>query len=140
MKRPLDPESAPPALEAPAGIAVETPAVRVLRERQISWRLRPSEEVSGKLRVVLPDQTLEKTIASVRGPWYLSDRRVSSLLDLFWHPGEKRLPEGAVDWIEVRYPAAAVRCLGLEFHWLAWFLSISMITASLFRRRFRVTL
>lgn len=35
-------------LEAPAEIAVETPPVRILRDRQISWRVRPIGESSGE--------------------------------------------------------------------------------------------
>lgn len=37
-------------LEAPAEIAVETPPVRILRDRQISWRVRPMRESSGGLK------------------------------------------------------------------------------------------
>jgi hypothetical protein len=37
-------------LEAPAGIAVETPGVRIARDRQISWRVRPLRENSGDLK------------------------------------------------------------------------------------------
>jgi hypothetical protein len=34
-------------LEAPEGIAVETPGVRILRDGQISWRVRPLRKTSG---------------------------------------------------------------------------------------------
>ena len=140
MKRPLNAETPAPALQAPAGIAVETPAVRVLSQRQISWRIRPLKEVSGKLTVALAERTLEKEIDAGRGPRDISVRRASSVLDLFRHPREKRLPDGDVDWIEVSYPSARVRWWGLDLHWLIWFVLISMISALLLKRRFRVAL
>ncbi len=37
-------------LEAPAGVAVETPGVRVPRSREVSWRIRPREAFSGSLK------------------------------------------------------------------------------------------
>jgi hypothetical protein len=40
----------PVELEAPLGMAVETPGVRSLHDRQISWRVRPLRETSGDLR------------------------------------------------------------------------------------------
>ncbi len=37
-------------LQAPVGMAVETPGVQSLHDRQISWRVRPLREISGDLR------------------------------------------------------------------------------------------
>ena len=125
-------------LEAPEGIAVETPGVRVPSEQQVSWRIRPVKEGSGALRVVTPEGAFEKQIAAGGGWRYVSDRRVSSAWDLVWHPAEKRLPGGRVEWIEVRYPPAEVAWLGLETHWLVWFLVFSMAAALVLKGRFKV--
>jgi hypothetical protein len=46
LDRPLVPADARLRLEAPAGIAVETPAVRSMVDRQISWRVRPIKSSS----------------------------------------------------------------------------------------------
>ena len=140
MKAPLDPGGPPPGLQAPPQVSVETPAVRVLAERQVSWRIRPSAPVSGLLRITLPDGgAVEKNIEAGSGLRYLSDRRVSGLLDFVLHPAESRLPAGKVDWIEVRYPSATIRWLGLDLHWLVWLLLFSSITALLLKNRFGVT-
>lgn len=40
----------PVQLEAPDGIVVETPGVRILRDRQISWLVRPTRPGSGDLK------------------------------------------------------------------------------------------
>jgi len=139
MAQPLDASAAAPRLEAPDGIAVETPAVRVMGEREVSWRIRPQRAVSGYLRVVLPNETVEKKIESGPGPRYLSDRRVSSAMDLLWHPVEKRIPDSRIQWVEVQYPPATVHWLGLDLHWLIWLLVFSMAAALLLKGRFRVS-
>jgi len=139
MKQPFDLQTPPPSLQAPDGIVVETPAVRVVSERQVSWRIRALRGTSGSLRVVLPEGTVEKKIETGPGIRYLSDRRVSSITDLLWHPAERRLPTGPVEWIEVRYPSKTMHWLGLDLHWLVWLLLISMASALVLKRRFRVS-
>ena len=127
-----------PILRAPDGIAVETPGVRVEGGRQVSWRIRANRAVAGTLRIVFPDQTVEKSIDAGSGPRYVSDRRVSSPADLIWHPAERLLPAGLVDWVEIRYPEARIQALGIELHWLVWLFVFSMIAALLLKRRFGV--
>jgi hypothetical protein len=134
------PSAAPaPVLRAPEGIAVETPGVRMDGGREISWRIRATRLVSGKLAIQFPDETVEKSVDAGPGPRYLSERRVSSISDLVWHPAEKPISSSRVDWVELRYPDAAVPALGLELSWIVWLLIISMITALVLKRRFRVT-
>ncbi len=140
MKASMNPHAPPPALEAPAGIAVETPAVRVVRERQLSWRVRPLREVSGSLRIVFPNATFEKQVEAGQGRRYVSTRRASSLAELFTHAWEKRLPAGDLEWIEVRYPSAGVSVWGIEFPWLVWFLLVSVATAWALKGRLSVSL
>jgi hypothetical protein len=90
-------------LEAPAGMVVETPAVRVLRDHEISWRVRPVQPATGQ-----PQFRLE-------------NRVVTANAILFRDP--------AIRSIEVRYPKTAI----LGFPWLAWFGMISSISAAVFQ-------
>jgi hypothetical protein len=133
-------DATPPGLQGPPGIRVETPAVRVPRENLILWRIRPQQEAAGALRFVLSDAILEKTVVSGAGLRYLSAERAGSLGGLFWSPREKLLPAGPVERIEVRYPSAEIRWGPLSFHWLVWFLVISMVAALLLKGRLGVTL
>jgi hypothetical protein len=135
----LDPNGPAPRVEAPAGIAVETPAVRVLRERQVSWRIRALRPVSGELRFALPEGTVVKRIEAGAGFRFVPGRRTRSAVAALWYPDEPRLTQ-YVDWIDVEYPAAEIEFLGLRWHWLGWFTLISMITALAFRKRVRVVL
>jgi len=131
-----------PVLRAPAGIAVETPGVRVDGGREISWRIRALRPVRGALQFVFPDRTVTKSVTVARPagpPGRVSERRVSSLAGMLVYPGESRLPAGRIDWIEVRYPEATLSALGLDFTWLVWLLAFSMLTALALKSRFRVS-
>jgi len=135
-----DPAGAIPMLDAPPGVAVESPAVRVLDEDQVSWRIRPQSAVSGLLRIRVDGATVEKRIEAGSGPRFVAGRRVSSLWDAVWHPGEPRIGAPRVEWVDIRYPGASVEWLGIRMHWLVWFIVISMLAALLLRKRFHVVL
>lgn len=124
MKHPI---GETPILSAPNEVIVETPALRVTAVRQVSWRIRPLRAVSGNLIVSLAGESLEKRIEAGQGRRYISERR-GCLAGLLWRPAEKPLHSSYVDWIEVRYPAATVPLLGVEFHWLVWFALISLVS------------
>jgi hypothetical protein len=132
--------SALPGLHVPDGIAVESPAIRIDGGRQISWRIRPLRPVTGELRIAFPSETAAKSIVAGTGLHYLSERRVSSLVDLLWYPAESRLAAGPIEWIDLRYPKATVHGFGLDLHWLIWLVLFSMMAALLLKRRFGVTL
>jgi len=124
-----------PSLTVPAGITVETPAVRVLNERQISWRIRPTEASSGVLRFGSAGKVLTKTISAGGGIRYISQTRFGSVGNFLLHPTEWPFSDAGPAWVEVRYPNAVI----LRLHWLVWFFVISMLSALVLRRRFRVS-
>ena len=128
-----------PVLRAPDGISVDSPGIRMDGGQQISWRIRALRPVTGDMQFVFPDATVEKSVQAGMGPQYVSERRVSSAIDLIWHPAESRIAAGPVDWIELRYPAATVHALGLDLHWLIWMLILSMASGLVLKRRFRVS-
>ena len=140
MRTPIDASTAAPVMTAPAGIVAVTPPVRVLGERQISWRIRPVAPVSGSLRFVVGGETFEKRIETGAASRFVPGLRPSALLESVWHPDEPRIQSSTVDWIDVRYPDTTVAILGIQLHWILWFTIISMVFALLFRKRFGVVL
>jgi hypothetical protein len=68
-------------LEAPEGVAVETPGVRIVRDRQISWRVRPLRESSGDWNFHVDNRV-------VTAKFFLRDPAIRS--------------------VEIRYPKASV--------------------------------
>jgi hypothetical protein len=138
LRSPIDFKAPAPKLEAPEAVIVETPAVRVLGEREISWRIRPRQDVSGILRVLLAGETIEKRIEAGDGFRFVPGRRTASSASAFWHPDEPLLRSSAVGWVDVRYPEREIEFLGLRFHWLIWFTLVSLFAALAFKNRFRV--
>lgn len=139
LRGPVDFNSVPPRLEAPSGIRVETPAVRVAAENQVVWRIRAESEVSGVLRASFADGgTVEKQIEAGLRQRPVVVRRVSNAGDLWLRPGERRMQGLPVAWAEIDYPDASVPLFGIRLHWLVAFLLFSMVAALLLRRRFGV--
>ena len=123
---PINEQTPPPRLEAPPLVSVETPALRVFRENQVCWRIRPQGATSGLLKLFVDGEVIEKNIVA-GGTWsFLSDRRSSRASDLFWHPGEAPLQKGRVAWVEIRYPTAYWGAGRFQMHWIWWFLLFSM--------------
>jgi hypothetical protein len=89
----------PVELEAPEGIAVETPGVRILRDREISWRVRPRRSRVGDFKL------------------HLENRVVTA---------NSFLRDPAVEDIEIRYPRAAI--LGFSWQvWFLGISSVSAL-------------
>jgi uncharacterized membrane protein (DUF106 family) len=128
-----------PELEAPAGIRIETPGVRVIEIGQMSWRIRAEKPVEGDLKFRWGGKEWTKSVASGDPFRYLSIRRVTGLWDAFWYAGEPRLPQDEVDWIQIQYPPAELPLAGIELHWLIWFFAISMLAAYALKGYFGVT-
>jgi len=139
MKKTMQPADAPPQLQPPANVAVETPGVRSPSDNQVTWRIRALQPGSGVMKIVLPDGTVEKKIVTGVGPGYISGRRVGSFAEMFLYPGETPFSSASLDWVEVSHPPAEVRWLGFQLHWLIWLLLLSMISALLLKSRMKVS-
>lgn len=126
-------------LSAPEGIAIESPGVRAIDQAQVSWRIRAEKPVDGMLRISSPDGTIQKSVRAGAGPRLISERRVSSALDLLEYSNEPRIRSSSVDWIEIQYPRSRIHAAGMDLPWWVWMLAVSMATALLLRRAFRVT-
>lgn len=118
-------------LKATPEVAVETPPVHVLREHQITWRIRPLQPATTELEIAHNGKLSGKRVSAGPGFHLLSERR-GSLLNLLLYPTEPPLSGDEIQWIEIRYPDATI----LHLHWLIWFFAISAITALALRRRF----
>ena len=130
-----------PSLTAPAGITVETPAVRALEPGQFSWRIRPARETSGNLKFNWEGHgSWEKSVVSGDRRKYLNHRRVNASLESLMHPGEDLLGVAGVEWVEILYPAATIELWGVDLHWLIWFFVISMVSAYLLKGYFKVVI
>jgi hypothetical protein len=121
------------------GVTVETPPLRFPEERRVCWRVRAMSGESGDVRLSMQGASVIKSVQAGAPAGYLSERRVSSLLEWLCYPGEARLRESALSSIEVEYPSAEVNVFGFGMHWLVWFCVVSLMAMLVLRRRLRVT-
>jgi hypothetical protein len=104
-------------LNAPRGISVETPALRVPRLDELSWRIRPARATEGVLRIHLGQSVLTKTVSSSPGLQWLSGRRPGSFFGFLRQPVEPYFSDNIASGISVEYPTATV----LNQSWIVWF-------------------
>jgi len=135
-----DPNSPAPHLAAPPQVLVNSFPVRVPEAREISWRIRPVNAVSGQLTFLVGGQRVGKRIEAGSRRRFVPGRSVNSALQSLWMPAERRIASNAVEWIEIRYPEAYLSVLGVQWNWLAWFFAVSMVAAILLKRRFGVAI
>ena len=140
MRAPFNSQEPVPQLEAFGQVAVETPPVRAVDERQVSWRIRPVFGGSGRLLFTVAGKPVRKTIESGNVQRFIPGRSVSSAIAVVWNPTEKRIPSPEVEWIEIRYPEARIDVFGLRLNWIVWFLFVSIVSALLLKKRFGVVL
>ncbi|HVT91493.1 MAG TPA: hypothetical protein VHD76_01515 [Bryobacteraceae bacterium] len=114
------------SLSAPAGVNVETPAVHIVRNGQISWRVRPVQAISGDFEIRSAGGVIQKSIVASPGLRWISERRAGSIGRFLLHPAEGHFSSPVVDWVEVAYPPATV----FGKHWLVWFVLGSLAGAS----------
>jgi len=105
-------------LIVPSWLAVESPAVHVAADGEVSWRVRVLRPGSGELTVRADGARVSRGIEARPGMHYLAERMKEG---------------GSVGWVEVRYPSA-------DFNWVIWFCAISTVAALAVRGRMRVTL
>ena len=122
----LEPDDGAATLQTPPGISVETPPVRSMTDRQISWRIRPLRPVRGSLRLGFRGATIDKTIAAGTRSIFLVRKRVRSVPHFLLRPEEAPLPAGEIAWVEVDYPKTDIVIAGIALPWIVWFVLISL--------------
>ncbi|MCY3971737.1 MAG: hypothetical protein OXG74_17550 [Acidobacteria bacterium] len=135
-------------LEAPPGVAVETPGVWVPSLHQVAWRVRALDPGRHELVVRTGGEEFTKSVLVVDpdggARWVRRSptRRRAAIVDQLLYPAEPSLPrDGPVDRIDIRYPPASISFFGLfDLHWLIAFLILSIGLAFALRNRFGVTL
>ena len=134
-------EPQPLELDAPSGVAVETPPVWIPSLNEAAWRIRAHQPGVYRLHFRLGDAELDKSVQVSSSVVRRSLVRPSGrLLSQVLYPVEPPLPDGPIESIAVGYPEAEVSLLGWETHWLVVFFILTMIAAFALRGRFRVAI
>jgi uncharacterized membrane protein (DUF106 family) len=128
-------------LEAPPGVAVESPPLRIEEDREIDWRLRAVAPGTHQLTLRLGADVFTKTV--VVGGRELGRipnlKPGGSFLDQVFNPGERPIPAGAaVASAEVNHPERRLNLLGLRIHWLVAYFILSLAFGFAFKGVFKV--
>jgi hypothetical protein len=137
-KNPLQTEI---SIEPPAGITVETPALRIEEGREIEWRLRARAEGFQTMMFRWENDSFGKQIAVAQNPLskISAVKPGLSFLDEVFNPGEKPLPKKlGIRSIEVAYPAQRMSLFGWRIHWLVAFFALSIIFGFALKGVFKV--
>jgi uncharacterized membrane protein (DUF106 family) len=129
-------------LEVPPGVAVETPAVWIPRERELAWRLRALDWGDHELKLRLGDQEYSKTAqVSAQVRRRSPERLAPGLWNELIYPAEAPLPkESPLASIALGYREDAVSIFGWDVNWLVVFFVSSIAFAFALRGRMGVTL
>jgi uncharacterized membrane protein (DUF106 family) len=141
LERNADPLALGLELEAPAGLEISSPAVRIPDEHEVAWRLKAVAAGNGRLILRVAGRTVEKSVA-------VGGRRLTKVSTLasrgsLWkrllYPGEPPLPAGTpVRSVEVLYPVKSLTAFGLGVHWLVAYLILSIAFGFAFKGVFKV--
>jgi hypothetical protein len=138
MRQPWSEPLPQPRLDAPAGLSVETPPVRVPDAGEISWRLRADGPVSGPVRIHMKDVEVTKAVQVESGHGYLDETRPAGALAWLVDPGEAPIGVSGIESVRVVYGGQRLSALGLAWPWEAWFVVVSAIAALLVKNRLGV--
>ncbi|HOE14162.1 MAG TPA: hypothetical protein PKZ60_05640 [Candidatus Saccharicenans sp.] len=117
-------------VEAPAGVIVDSPPLRIIDENEVNWRLKIVELRGGQLVIKNGGQKYAKDISLPQSKLArVSAIRVNqNIWEQLLNPGEKPLPRDAeIKKIEVVYPSARLNLFGLKIHWLVAYFVLSII-------------
>lgn len=129
LERTADPVGLGLELEAPPGLEITSPAVRIPDEHEVVWRIRAVAGGAHRLRLRTGGRTIEKSVAVGGRPLTRVAAVASrgSFAKRLLHPGEPPLPDGtAVRTVEVLYRAGSLSAFGFRVHWLVAYLVLSI--------------
>jgi len=118
------------SLETAAGLAIETPSLRIPQEKEVSWVVRASQTGQYLLNVKGARSAAQTTIVVANRGWERVEPRIVTAG--FWnqwaHPGEAFLPrDGLVEWVDVNYPDRSLALFGWKAHWLVLFFLLTCV-------------
>lgn len=118
-------------LQAPPGVEVETPALRIEEEKEVDWRVKGNKEGEYQLAFTVDNQTFTKQLVvfSHKPLVKISPARVrNGFLDRLLDPGEAPIPSGLpVSRVDIVYPGQEMSFFGLPVHWLIVFFILSIV-------------
>lgn len=130
------------SLEVTKGLTVETLPLRIMREREVDWRIKANEPGEHYLIFNVAGEKLRKKVVVFNDKLIrISPRTVNAKIfgDVIINPGEKPITKKSiVEMIEVEYPSRSIAVLGWNLHWLIVFCIVSIVAGFALKNLFGV--
>jgi uncharacterized membrane protein (DUF106 family) len=128
-------------IEAPPGLEIESPPLRIQGENEVNWRLQATEPGMHELTLMVNGQRLTKKVAVAQKQLSkispLKIRR--NFIDELFNPGEAPIPgKTPVKSIKIEYPAQQMNLFGWRVHWIIVYFALSIIFGFSFKGIFKV--
>ena len=123
-------------LEAPEGVAIETPPVKTPGRHEVAWRIRADQPGDYVLNIHAGQaEPVSKTLkAGSRWEAVPAVRTGAGVWDQLLWPGEPPIPaDSPLESIEVKYPPLEMTVFGWPVNWLVAFFILSIIFGFAFK-------
>jgi hypothetical protein len=128
------------SLSIPAGIKIETPALRIPQKAEVSWRMKMEQEGNFDLRISDDGREFQKQVYVSNALIALSpSKERKSFSASLLNSAEPSLPSDApIKSIRLTYPKRDLSLWGIGFHWLIGFFVLSLIAGFALKGVFKV--
>lgn len=128
------------SLQVPAGIKIETPALRIASRAEACWRIRMEQEGSYDLSVRAAGRAYGKRIEVSDELTALATKKErAGFWTTLFSPAETSLPPDApIQSIVIGYPKRMLSLGGISLHWLVGFFVLSLVAGFSLKGVFRV--
>ncbi len=136
-----DPMDLDISLEPSPGIVIETLPVRIAEEKEVSWRLKATENGIHDLIVRANGEAIPKRVAVGGVPLaQISPVKVQKgFLDELLYPAEPPIPKDSpLQRIEISYPFERMGFFGWHLHWLIPYFALSIILGFALKGFFKI--
>lgn len=102
--------------------------VRIPALNEVDFRVEITGRGKGRLEFKTEGSEFSKEIVSSRRGEVLVPVRFSRpSLQMLLYPWEPLLDDPAIEWIRVKYPSTTIRFLGINAHWIIWYLVLVVL-------------
>ena len=128
------------ALAADVGVVIETPPVRVLSDKEVTWRIRGKQPGKHTIVIHISNHAVEKEVCVGSASGIVSSQRVGmDLFDMLLYPGEPPIKRTTgIKSVQVNYPSLDIMVAGWKINWLVQFFILSIASGYLLKGFFGI--
>lgn len=130
------------ALQAPAGLNVQSQVVWIPSEREAAWRIGMEQPGDYVLTITLDGRPVTKQVrVSDRVGWRTPERREAGFINAVLYPAEPPIgPDVPIEVVSIAYPERQLDVLGRPVGWLVVFFTLSLALAVVLKGRFGIAI